>query len=109
MKQVISLFLVSLCLSSVLYAGESHGGKVVSLMVHQGDVVIFDVGQHSNRPDCSVIGNQWALSLQTDTGKSMYALLLSAAAQGQVVYVKGTGTCNAWGDRESPSYMWVGY
>jgi len=39
----------------------------------------------------------------------MYALLLSAAAQGQVVNIKGDSACNAWSDRESPTYMWVNY
>jgi antitoxin (DNA-binding transcriptional repressor) of toxin-antitoxin stability system len=34
-------------------------------------------------------------SLTTETGKAMYALLLSAAAQGQEVVITGDGECNA--------------
>jgi hypothetical protein len=106
-KKVVKILLCLLCISSA-YAGDSKG-KVAHLMVHRGDVVMFSAGQHSNKPSCSKVGEHWALSLKTEDGKSMYALLLSAAAQGNVVGVLGDNTCNAWGDREQPLHMWVDY
>lgn len=88
------------------WAGNSVG-KVAELMIHQGDVVIFTAGPHVSKPACSTSGDGWALSLANETGKAMYALLLSAQARGQLVSVNGTGSCSAWADREAPRYLYV--
>jgi hypothetical protein len=102
---VIVSALISLATSLSVSAG-SGNGKVVHLMVHTGDVVLFGLdGPHNDKPACS--GDQWALSLATPTGRAQYALLLSAHAQQKVVHVAGAGDCGAWGDRERPFYIWV--
>ncbi len=106
MKYLLTLIFVTISFSC--FAGNS-SGKVVRIMVHHGDVVIFDIGAHNDKPDCSTVNNDWALSLSSEKGRAMYALLLSAAAQGQTVSVHGEGVCNAWADRESPKYMYVNY
>ena len=103
----ITLLMISL-LPLNLYAG-SGKGKVTRIYAHTGDVIMFDVGQHLDKPACSTVGTQWALSLNSDAGKAMYSLLLSAAAQGQEVIVHGTNVCSAWGDRESPKFIYVNY
>ncbi len=108
MKKITVLIL---CLfgSFSVYAGNSNG-KVEFLMVHTGDVVIFSAGAHQSKPGCSRVGNawgSWALSLKTESGKAMYAMLLSAQAQSQSVKVIGESACKAWGDRESPRHMTV--
>ncbi len=103
MKNIFIIIVLSL-FSTNTFAGDSQG-KIGTLMVHTGDVVMFSAGVHNNRPACS--SSQWALSLKTETGKAMYAMLLSASAQGQTVKVKGNNKCSAWGDRETPVYMWV--
>ena len=95
-------------MSASAVAGDS-SGKVTHLMAYSGNVVMFAAGQHNNPPPCSTVGNHWALSLNSETGKAMYAMLLSAAAQGHTVNVFGENACSAWGDRESPMYMWVDY
>lgn len=99
---------LGLLFADLVYAGES-SGTVIRLYAHSGDIAIFDVGAHTNRPACSVAGNEWAVSLSTPGGRAMYVLLVSAAAQRQTVTVHGTNTCSAWGDREAPSYIIVTY
>ena len=85
-------------------AGTS-GGLVVKIYVHVQDIVIFQAGVHEGKPSCSRIGDEWAFSLTTPTGKAMYALLLMANAQGKTISVQGTGACTAWADRETPLYI----
>jgi hypothetical protein len=85
----------------------SSSGIVAVIYAHEGDVVMFVACSHQGRPACSTIGNDWAISLATPTGKAMYAMLLSAQAQGKPVNVVGTDTCSAYGDREAPRYISV--
>ena len=88
-------------------ADGSATGTVLLLQPHNPDVVIFNVGTHGNKPACSSVGDQWALSLSSSAGRAMYALLLAASMQGQTVHVQGTGLCDAWPDRESPRWLVV--
>lgn len=84
----------------------SAAGRVTQVMVHINDVVFFSLdGEHVNRPACSA--SPWSISLTTNTGRAMYALLLSAQAQNQRVTVSGTGDCSAWGDRETAHHIWI--
>ncbi|WP_369935751.1 hypothetical protein [Xanthomonas tesorieronis] len=86
-------------------AGDA-SGKVAQLMVHSQDVVFFGLdGPYKNAPACS--STSLALSLATQTGRAQYAMLLSASAQGKVVYVHGTGNCAVWGDRETADYIFM--
>jgi len=101
----LGILIAFLFLNTSLFAGDG-SGKVIHLMVHAGDIVIFSIGSHNNKPACSTIGDHWALSLKTNTGRAMYSLLLSSAAQGKVVIIAGTGACGAWSDREEPRYIY---
>ncbi|MDV0440147.1 hypothetical protein [Xanthomonas sacchari] len=86
-------------------AGDA-SGKVVTIMAHSQDVVFFSLdGPYTNVPACS--STALALSLSTQSGRAQYALLLSASAQGKVVYVHGTGNCAVWGDRETADYIYM--
>ena len=104
--------LLTLALSSVAVAGHSEG-KVTMLMAHVGDLVMFRAGVHHNKPACSTVGDEWVISLKTETGRAMYSLLLSAQAQGKSVSVIGPEngaqpqSCPAWPDRESPIYVYL--
>ena len=110
MKKLFFLMLFVL-LSSCVFAGEG-SGKVTRIYAHDKNdgsgVIFFAVENHTNAPsDCP--GNEWAFDANTDHGKAMYALLLSAAAQKQSVNIKGAGDCKAWGDRERPHWVMVNY
>ncbi|MGI9573802.1 hypothetical protein ACRYJU_06905 [Alloalcanivorax xenomutans] len=92
-------------------------GYITGLMAHSGGedsgpgVFMFTLdGDRNNAPSCSTEngGKDWAMSLESEAGRAMYALVLSAHAQGKRIYVTGTGHCNSWGDREQPEWISVG-
>jgi len=107
-RMTIAISLLFVANGAVAGVGSSTG-KVQSINVEQGAVFMFSAGTHNNKPACSTVGNDWAVSLATADGKAMYAMVLSAASQGQTVSVVGTNGCNVWPDRETPMYMWVNY
>ncbi len=84
-------------------------GQVLSILVHTGDAVMFSAGErkNNNKMACSKVENDWAFSLKTPTGKAMYALILSAQAQGRKISVVGTCDCSAWVDRETAYYIYT--
>ena len=90
---------------SPVYAGDSEGTVNLLLPITaNADGVVFlstSPSTHTNKPACSTVGNEWALSLAGGSGKAVYAMLLSAQAQGLKIHVYGAGNCNVWGDRES--------
>ncbi|MFT4929090.1 MAG: hypothetical protein ACI8WB_005220 [Phenylobacterium sp.] len=97
----------------LLWGNLSHAGsgvgKVKHLMVHEGDVVMFSTGPRTEMAECSTVGDDWMLSIATEKGKAMYAMLLASAAQGLTVSVQGHGACNVWPGRESVKFMSVVY
>ncbi|MGH8602101.1 MAG: hypothetical protein ACREXR_04790 [Gammaproteobacteria bacterium] len=105
-----SLLRNAFALSALLaWSGATAGngsGKVVHLIAHAGDIVMFKLDEsHTGKPACS--SNEWALSLSTHSGRAMYALLLSAHSQGKRVVVQGADACSAWSDREAPIYIYM--
>lgn len=105
--RILGVALVAAFVEPAVAGGSS--GTVTMVMAHAGNIVMFDAGVHTEKPACSVVGNQWALSLSTDDGKAKYAMLLAAAAQNKKVSVYGTGLCSAWPDRETPLYVSIEY
>lgn len=105
MKKLISIALMSFLSSGVFAAGASTG-TVGFLLVNVSNTLMFSAGAPTGAPGCSAYG-QWAISLDTAKGKSTYALLLAAAAQGSSVTVNGTGACTDASDRESVLYLYM--
>jgi hypothetical protein len=105
---LFTLILFVLSLADQAMAGGSVG-NVTMVMAHSGNAVIFDAGVHTEKPACSIVGNQWAFTLTTEDGRAKYAMLLAAAAQNKKVTVYGTGLCSAWPDRETPLYISIEY
>ena len=99
-----AVFLAVAMVASFAYAGTS-SGLITALKVHTGDVVMFSTGPINQKATCGTAGDEWALSLNTPTGRAMYALVLSASAQGKAVLVTGTNACNAWADCETPYWI----
>jgi hypothetical protein len=105
-KSIIPVITCSF-ISFSAFSGEG-SGKVTRVYAHEKNdgqgVIMFDVENHSNPPsDCP--GHEWAFDANTEQGKAMYSLLLTAASKGQAVRVKGKGDCRDWGDRERPSWI----
>lgn len=106
MNQAKTAMLTLLALAGSANAGSS-SGPIDTLMALRANLIVFSAGNHQNKPACSTIANDWAFSLATPGGKAMYALLLSAQAQGKVVNVYGEHACPDWGDRETPQYIYI--
>ena len=115
-KKMVALLVVLAGFSNTALAGTS-SGKVTNIYAHVSNsaygnadgAILFAAGPHVNKPSCSIVGDEWSISLGTEHGKAMYSMLLSAAAMGKSVFVEGEGNCNGWSDRESPKYMRIDY
>ena len=83
----------------------SSAGIVTTMIVNSSNYLFLTAGIKSNSPACGN-NNEWALNLSTSTGKSIYIMILSAQAQGKVLYIVGNGTCNGWGDREDVLFVY---
>lgn len=107
-KLLISLLVLSL----PSFAGGANG-HITQILSHtdqgngQGVFMFVLDGVRSDAPECSVAngGKAWAMSLENESGRAMYSLILSAQAQGRKIEVIGRGHCNVWGDREEPRYV----
>jgi hypothetical protein len=99
--------LVAVTFSLNSYAGSSRG-LVSTPLVSSGDAFFFSAGNHLERPACATqtLGT-WAVDLKTEHGKATMSLVLSAQAQGKTVNVQGKDNCDAWGDRESVSFIFI--
>lgn len=108
MKKILisALWLACLLPHTPASAGSS-GGLVGVMIVNSSNFLFFTAGTKAGSPACGSGNGQWALNLSTAVGKSTYAMLLTAQAQGKIVYVYGNGTCNGWGDREDVLYVYA--
>ena len=105
MKNILATLLLASASCFTFAAGTSNG-PVTVLLVNSSNVLFFTAGTKVGSPSCGP-NNQWVIDLSSPEGKSSYALLLSAQALGQTVYVVGTGVCLIWGDREDALYMYT--
>lgn len=105
----ISLTLTLLITNAYAGAGS---GKVTQIYTHEKNngagVIMFTVENHSGQPSACP-GPEWAFDANSDLGKAMYSLILSAAALGKSIVVQGAGDCAAWADRERPLWIRVDY
>ncbi len=106
MKKAILGFSLAMISCSSFAVGVANG-QVDLLLINSSNYLMFSAGAKTGAPGCNSVANQWAVSLDTAKGKSMYALLLQAQSQGKSVYVEGSGACTDWPDREFPVYMFA--
>lgn len=91
-----------LCLPVCAFAGGSVSGTVASVLVRQSDglTYVYINGTAAGKPACAV-NSYWMISAEnSDAGKRLYALLLSAQLAGMTVTISGAGTCTRWSDGE---------
>jgi hypothetical protein len=112
MKNIIIIALL-LTLSHAVIAGTA-SGNVERILVHSSGgngqgVAMFIMENNANKPACSTAANgrAWAFSLENESGKAMYSLLLTAQAQQKSISVKGADNCAAWSDREKATYIFM--
>jgi hypothetical protein len=110
----IFCFLMIVLFSPMVYGGQGDG-KITKIAVHEkGDglgVVMFSTENNSGKASCSTAygGAEWAFGADTEQGKAMYSLLLTAAASGRDIVVEGKGDCLDWFDRERPRFIKIHY
>jgi hypothetical protein len=103
----VLVLLVALPLSS--QAGTSTGVFSSIVISNLTNAVSFVAGAHNNKPTCANGSNDyWSFSLSNANAKAMYALLLSAAAQGRTIVVVGFA-CDAGSTSETPAAITVNF
>jgi hypothetical protein len=88
-------------LASPAMAG-AQAGYITFLEVRDTDGLIYFglSGTATGKPACA-IWSQWSIPNEnSDTGKKLFAMLMSARAAGQQVSVNGKNTCTRWADQE---------
>jgi len=95
--------LIAVTLSASAYAGSSRG-TVENVTVNILSRVFFEAGTPVNQPTCAQQVS-WALDASTPEGRAMYALILTAQANGNEIIVTGNNLCGVQADRETVQFM----
>ncbi len=93
--------------SSVSYAG-NQVGTIQKLFIsgrdypapNQNPTHVFVTGNYNAKPDCASSG-YWALNSDTQQGRAILSLLLTANATGKSISLLGTGDCSLRPDMET--------
>ncbi len=90
-------------------AGTSTGVITNITVSNFNNTVTFLAGAHMNKPACAnATTDNWSFPLNDPNAKTMYALLLSAAAQGKTITVIGY-SCDSTTAIEYPSVINVNF
>jgi hypothetical protein len=92
----------ALALPALPAAAGDQRGHVVFLEVRNTDGLIYFAltGTSTGKPACAVFSSWTIPNENSESGKKLYALVLSARASGHQLRVAGTNTCVRWGDQE---------
>jgi len=83
-------------------------GTISYLYVRDSDglVYVHVAGAITDRAACASTTGYWMVPNEnSETGKKLYALLLSAKLTGASIRVVGKGTCVRWGDGEDINFV----
>jgi hypothetical protein len=102
---VIAAAALLFCVSSSASAGDGSG--MITKLTAYGTVVVFSVGDHSNKAACSSDG-AFVINASTPEGKTMYATLLTAVSAGRPLYIFSANTCPTWwSNAETPNSVTI--
>lgn len=94
MKKYLFCLAVSLCITAPVFAA----AKINYLNINES-ILTFSTHQAKPtvKPNCVVATSEhlWAVSLNTQHGKNLYAMLLTAIASDLNIMIETTGDCNA--------------
>ena len=103
MKVRLAVMLASLCAVAATPAiAGTQTGLVKDVYIRDSDgLILVDVfGTATNHPACA-LQTYWIIPNETtDSGKRLYAMLLSAQLAGRSVTIQGKDTCTRWPDGE---------
>jgi hypothetical protein len=105
-KSVVAIVAATLAAANAC-AGEGIG-TVSTLIVRDTDGLVYVVlsSPPTGRPSCASATPYWMIPNEnSETGKKLYALLLSAQLAGQVVQIVGKNVCTRWVDGEDIQYV----
>jgi hypothetical protein len=98
-------FVAALCASTMASAGGSSGTVTsTTSQAANTNIFFFVAGTINATPTCDS-GHRWAVSLTTPGGNAIMKSVLLAEALGKPIFVQGDGTCSAWGDSETATYV----
>ncbi|MGJ8682180.1 hypothetical protein [Paraglaciecola sp.] len=102
---------MKVCISLLLMASMSvHSAAILNYLdVKQGVVVFsFDEAKASTPPACvdTNNANYWALSLDTENGRAIYTLLMTAMASNIPLGIESAGDCDDAPNYERPHKVW---
>ena len=93
-------------LISLVVSLKSYAAATVDFINVDGDTLYFSTGELKTEtsPSCVIAAtnNRWAVSLNTQNGQSIYAMLLTAVAGGLKVEITTAGDCNDANGVERP-------
>jgi hypothetical protein len=103
MKVHPAVLLASLCVVGATQAiAGTQTGLVKDVYIRDSDglIVVNLAGTATLKPGCALRSYWIVPNEKTDSGKRLYALVLSAQLAGRPVTIKGKDTCTRWGDGE---------
>lgn len=104
---ICALFVSALTMGNAI-AGDARGRVVQTIVVNHDTLPVFIFklsGQINAAPSCANAEAGFAVSVKTPAGRAIMNQILLAKALNHWVDVVGQNNCNAWGDRESVSYV----
>lgn len=104
---IAAIALTVLGMSSTASAGDVIG-VVTTLLVRDSDGLVYVhlSGTPTGRPACAASTSYWMIPNEnSEVGKKLYALLLSAKVAQQQVRIVGKNTCVRWGDGEDIEWV----
>lgn len=99
---VVAMLSASLSLIASPAMAGTQTGYITFLQVRDTDGLVYFglTGTATGKPACA-FHSPWSITNEnSDTGKRLFALLMSAHAAGQQVSVTGKNTCTRWADQE---------
>jgi hypothetical protein len=108
MRPIVAFAAACLTAFATAAPASSGGPAIPSFLTFRNDGIIF-VYVNSTRggtlPACATFGSgsyfRYAFDSKTPEGKSMLAGLLAAHANGENIWIRGTGDCGVFPDTES--------
>ena len=104
-KLLVVLYLIFL--SNIAKASGSATGSVNYVLITQPNILFFALDINTTNPAPCSTQNQWAINLDNGLGKAILATVLFAKTTGSKISVAGTGQCNIWPDRETPTWVLI--
>lgn len=101
-------FFFALAVTASAQSSTAYEGQLLDLhFMKNGAVLVTTTGSRSSAPACATVAGRFALDSTTPGGRSQLAGLIAAEAADRTVVIRGTGTCDVYGDSETIEYFYI--